>query len=154
MPKISSPWQIHAVQDTPIRNEAGRAPEHADLLLLTNGVQTDGAVGIPALDLGCCPKRLVGTFRLGHQTGQTRTSGNCRSERPSIRDRDLWLPRLKGQMREFFKLSTSVNSVFLQIVDFYHLSRSDQPLVMDYIHRLCKTKIEAYAFRGAICESV
>ena len=28
--------------------------------------------------------------------------------------------------------------MFLQIDDFYHLNRVDQPLVMDYIHRLCK----------------
>jgi hypothetical protein len=55
-----------------------------------------------------------------------------------IRDLDTWLPRLKQQIREFFELSGSVKAVFLQIDDFYHLSRVDQPLVMDYIHRLCK----------------
>lgn len=55
-----------------------------------------------------------------------------------IRDLDMWLPRLKQQIREFFDLSKSVKAVFLQIDDFYHLSRQDQPLVMDYIHRLCK----------------
>jgi len=55
-----------------------------------------------------------------------------------IRDLDMWLPRLKQQIREFFDLSTSVRSIFIQIDDFYHLSREDQPLVMDYIHRLCK----------------
>lgn len=55
-----------------------------------------------------------------------------------IRDLDNWLPRLKTQIREFFALSTSVKAIFLQIDDFYHLSKPDQPLVMDYIHRLCK----------------
>lgn len=55
-----------------------------------------------------------------------------------IRDLDMWLPRLKQQIREFFDLSISVKAIFLQIDDFYHLSRQDQPLVMDYIHRLCK----------------
>jgi hypothetical protein len=55
-----------------------------------------------------------------------------------IRDLDMWLPRLKQQIREFFDLSSSVKAIFLQIDDFYHLSREDQPLVMDYIHRLCK----------------
>jgi hypothetical protein len=58
--------------------------------------------------------------------------------RDKIRDLDMLLPRLKQQIREFFQLSSSVKSVFLQIDDFYHLTRSDQPLVMDYIHRLCK----------------
>lgn len=55
-----------------------------------------------------------------------------------VRELDLWLPRLKKQIREFFDLSTRVKAVFLQIDDFYHLTRADQPLVMDYIHRLCK----------------
>lgn len=55
-----------------------------------------------------------------------------------IRDLDTKLPGLKTQVREFFALSTGVQSVYLQIDDFYHLSRDDQPLVMDYIHRLCK----------------
>jgi len=55
-----------------------------------------------------------------------------------IRELDTWLPRLKQQIREFFELSNKVKAVFLQIDDFYHLKRPDQPLVMDYIHRLCK----------------
>ena len=48
------------------------------------------------------------------------------------------LPRLKAQIREFFKTFRAVKGVYLQIDDFYHLNRADQPLVMDYIHRLCK----------------
>ena len=55
-----------------------------------------------------------------------------------IRDLNMKLPRLKAQIREFFELSTAVKGVYLQIDDFYHLNRADQPLVMDYIHRLCK----------------
>ncbi len=55
-----------------------------------------------------------------------------------IKDLDMWLPRLKQQIREFFELSANVRAVYLQIDDFYHLAREDQPLVMDYIHRLCK----------------
>jgi hypothetical protein len=51
---------------------------------------------------------------------------------------NMWLPRLKSQIRDFFKISKSVEYVFLQIDDFYHLKRTDQPLVIDYIHRLCK----------------
>ncbi len=60
------------------------------------------------------------------------------SSRDKIRQLDMTLPELKRQIREFFDLSSSVKAVFLQIDDFYHLGRSDQPLVMDYIHRLCK----------------
>jgi hypothetical protein len=55
-----------------------------------------------------------------------------------IRELDTKLPQLKSQIREFFELSATVKAVFLQIDDFYHLNRVDQPLVMDYIHRLCK----------------
>lgn len=55
-----------------------------------------------------------------------------------LRELDLWLPELKQQIREFFQNSTKVTAIFLQIDDFYHLSRLDQPFVMDYIHRLCK----------------
>lgn len=55
-----------------------------------------------------------------------------------IRDLDMWLPRLKERVREFFDVSSSVKAVFLQIDDLYHLKRSDQPFVVDYIHRLCK----------------
>lgn len=55
-----------------------------------------------------------------------------------IRDLDMWLPKLKKQIEEFFSLSKDVKAIYLQIDDFYHLSREDQPLVMDYIHRLCK----------------
>lgn len=60
------------------------------------------------------------------------------SNEDKVRDLDLWLPRLKQQIREFFELSSTVHAVYLQIDDFYFLKRSDQPLVMDYIHRLCK----------------
>jgi len=53
-----------------------------------------------------------------------------------IQELDNWLPQLKQQIREFFDASTAVKTVFLQVDDFYHLKRSDQPLVMDYLHRL------------------
>lgn len=51
---------------------------------------------------------------------------------------DLLLPTLKNEIRRFFKLSTRVTHVFLQLDDFYHLQRPDQTFVIDYVHRLCK----------------
>ncbi len=48
------------------------------------------------------------------------------------------MPQLKNQIREFFELSKHVKAVLVQVNDFYHLRRVDQPFVMDYIHRLCK----------------
>ena len=55
-----------------------------------------------------------------------------------LRELQTWLPQLKEQTREFFALSKAVKAVFLQLDDFYHLARIDQPDVMDYLHRLCK----------------
>ncbi len=55
-----------------------------------------------------------------------------------LRELNTWLPQLKRQIREFFELSVTVKAVFLQLDDFYHLSRFDQPDVIDYLHRLCK----------------
>jgi hypothetical protein len=61
-----------------------------------------------------------------------------RVQSDKIRDLNMWLPKLKDQVREFFAVSGAVNAVFLQIDDLYHLKRADQPFVVDYIHRLCK----------------
>lgn len=55
-----------------------------------------------------------------------------------LKELNIWLPRLKDQIRNFFSLSTGVKAVYIQIDDFYHLRRTDQPFVMDYVHRLCK----------------
>jgi hypothetical protein len=55
-----------------------------------------------------------------------------------IQKLNLILPRLKRSIREFFEVSTGVKSVFIELDDFYHLSRTMQPHVADYVHRLCK----------------
>lgn len=48
------------------------------------------------------------------------------------------LPSYKEKIKEFFKISGKLRSVFIQLDDFYQLSRTDQPFVADYVHRLCK----------------
>jgi hypothetical protein len=55
-----------------------------------------------------------------------------------IQKLNLLLPGLKKQIREFFEISTAVKAVFLELDDFYHLPRTMQPHVTDYVHRLCK----------------
>jgi hypothetical protein len=55
-----------------------------------------------------------------------------------IRDLNLLLPDLKSQLRDFFKLSSKIQVIFIQIDDFYHLQKENQPFIMDYVHRLCK----------------
>jgi hypothetical protein len=59
-------------------------------------------------------------------------------KKAKITELNTWLPQLKRQIGEFFKLSKTIKAVFLQLDDFYHLTRRDQPEVMDYLHRLCK----------------
>lgn len=48
------------------------------------------------------------------------------------------LPELKRLIKDFFGTSTNVQAIFLQLDDLYHLRRTDQPFVVDYVHRLCK----------------
>ena len=51
---------------------------------------------------------------------------------------NLLLPGLKERVRDFFELSGEVKTVFIELDDFYHLPRTMQPHVADYVHRLCK----------------
>jgi hypothetical protein len=55
-----------------------------------------------------------------------------------LKELDLWLPELKQNIRTFFELTTATTGLILQIDDLYHLKRTDQAFVVDYIHRLCK----------------
>lgn len=80
-------------------------------------------------------------FRLGHKQEETRkkeVERTFRTRSDKLRDLDNWLPSLKKQIAEFFALSSSVQTVLIQVDDFYHLRREDQPFVVDYVHRLCK----------------
>lgn len=95
-----------------------------------SGVEAGGSVASP-------PASLRAGAGLSEKL-KAETERTYRRLDDKIRELDTQLPRLKAQIREFFDLSTSVKAVFLQIDDFYHLNRIDQPLVMDYIHRLCK----------------
>lgn len=61
-----------------------------------------------------------------------------KTHQQKLQQLDLWLPELKKQIREFFSLSSKVKTIFLQVDDLYHLRRTDQAFVVDYIHRLCK----------------
>lgn len=78
----------------------------------------------------------LGTTKSAKSREETERSYKLRSEK--LKELDIWLPKLKDQVREFFSHSSSVNAVFLQVDDLYHLRKSDQPFVIDYLHRLCK----------------
>jgi len=77
------------------------------------------------------------TAALGEKT-KAETEKTFKVQSSKLRDLDMWLPKLKDQVREFFAVSANVKAVLLQIDDLYHLRRTDQPYVVDYIHRLCK----------------
>lgn len=66
------------------------------------------------------------------------TERSFKVHREKLQELDRWLPELKKNIRTFFSLSDSTKAVFLQIDDLYHLKRTDQAFVVDYIHRLCK----------------
>jgi Cdc6-like AAA superfamily ATPase len=74
--------------------------------------------------------------------GTTHTHANTERtferHKQKLQELDLWLPDLKANLREFFNISANVRSIFLQIDDLYHLKRTDQAFVVDYLHRLCK----------------
>ncbi len=55
-----------------------------------------------------------------------------------LQELDRWLPDLIEKIRDFFDLSSNTKAIIIQIDDLYHLKRTDQAFVVDYIHRLCK----------------
>ena len=61
-----------------------------------------------------------------------------RVHREKLQELDRWLPELKESILLFFSLSKSTQGLILQLDDLYHLRRTDQAFVVDYIHRLCK----------------
>jgi hypothetical protein len=115
--RASADVQEEAVQNTSSAEEGSAA--NLSAILAAKGMSSTAAAGYE--------KRTK---------EETQRIYKIRSEK--IRDLDMWLPRLKDQVREFFLVSTTVKAVFLQIDDLYHLKRTDQPFVVDYIHRLCK----------------
>ena len=123
-----------------IRKELAEHRKSADVreeaVRKTASSQTDwsaeGSVGLKAENAGA---KVKGS--LGEKTKEeTESTFKVLSEK--VRELDMWLPRLKEQVREFFQVSNSVKAVFLQIDDLYHLKKTDQPFVVDYVHRLCK----------------
>lgn len=81
------------------------------------------------------------SLKLNHKETSNRSEEIERSfklHKDKLQELDRWLPELKESIRTFFILSSNINYLILQIDDLYHLKRSDQAFVVDYIHRLCK----------------
>ena len=92
--------------------------------------KVSAGAGVKGLTVGASDSTLLDTT--------TEVEMRYKINEDKMRELNMWLPQLKSQIRDFFKTSNSVEYVFLRIDDFYHLKRTDQPLVIDYIHRLCK----------------
>lgn len=89
-----------------------------------------GGIGLKGFNLSIDSTSRAGTASAVELTYAKKTT--------KITELHMWLPQLKRHIREFFELSKTIKAVFLQLDDFYHLARRDQPEVMDYLHRLCK----------------
>lgn len=95
---------------------------------------TTGNVGAHIALLG--PGATIGAEAVKAQSSATESEYQRHDSK--IHKLNLLLPRLKSQVRQFFAASSQVKTVFLALDDFYHLPRTMQPHVVDYIHRLCK----------------
>jgi hypothetical protein len=123
-----------------IRRDLGTLRQQEDKTL-TDVVESRGTTSQKSSKLG--GSIALEAFGLAGELadrGTTSTAVELRYARRTakVHELQMWLPRLKAQIREFFDLSKTVKSVFLQLDDFYHLARADQPDVIDYLHRLCK----------------
>ncbi|HCG0884988.1 TPA: hypothetical protein NJH56_000752 [Pseudomonas aeruginosa] len=74
----------------------------------------------------------------GSQKDEQEVERSFKVHRDKLQELDRWLPRLKERIRELFDASSIVKGLLLQIDDLYHLKKTDQAFVVDYIHRLCK----------------
>lgn len=86
-------------------------------------------------------KGLLGGLKSGVKVSNSSSEETERAFKlyhDKLRALDHWLPDLKRQIREFFELSNEKKFILIQVDDLYHLKRTDQAFVVDYIHRLCK----------------
>jgi len=99
--------------------------------------EDEGADGSISLAKGPLKFGISSTGKTSDHRSHT-TQSEFVSFKAKITDLNHYLPEIKKLLEEFFELSGHVKVVFLQIDDYYHLKRADQPRVIDYIHRLCK----------------
>src|SRR5580692_8645486 len=119
-----------------IRSQLGRLKEGADEADRTIK-QTDAAESSSNAKIGL-PN---GALAIGTEAATARKAAveqEYKRHDSKIQKLNLLLPELKKRIREFFELSKEVKSVFIELDDFYHLPRTIQPHVADYVHRLCK----------------
>lgn len=85
--------------------------------------------------------KTAGPVRFTGQLGNgssSETELTYRLSHSKLRELDSLLPELKRDIAGFVSAANPTTAFLVQVDDFYHLSRADQPFVMDYLHRLCK----------------
>lgn len=90
-----------------------------------------------AFDLGFTFEGLNAGYKDSVKEGEE-IERSFKLHRDKLQELDRWLPKLKEHLRELFAASKTVKGLLLQVDDLYHLKRTDQAFVVDYIHRLCK----------------
>jgi hypothetical protein len=116
-----------------LKNESDSVSE--DVRHKTASAEND-QFGIDAA-LGIDSAKVAGKGQIGSSSSDE-IERTFKLYREKLTELDHWLPDLKREIREFFELSKEKKFIFLQIDDLYHLRRTDQAFVVDYIHRLCK----------------
>ncbi len=114
-----------------IRAELASLKEGADeadrTVKETNAAEVAGKVGTSL---------VTGSLEIGAGISSARKAAieqEYKQHDSKIQKLNLLLPKLKKRVREFFEISTDVKGVFLELDDFYHLSRTMQPHVADYV---------------------
>ncbi|MDY1574669.1 hypothetical protein SOJ00_08975 [Pseudomonas paraeruginosa] len=111
-------------------------PDESDIeITIKDGSESETQKGVKlsapeGIDVGIHADRLI--------KSRGDTERKYRYNESKLRNLNHRLPDYKSKIREFFNVSGKASSVFIQLDDFYQLSKSDQPFVADYVHRLCK----------------
>jgi hypothetical protein len=80
-------------------------------------------------------------FAVGADVSQITTieiEKKYQQSRNKIDELNTLLPLIKERLSLFFEYRKDINVVYIHVDDFYFFQQADQPLLMDYIHRLCK----------------
>lgn len=103
-------------------------------------VQTDESKGsaVTATAGAETPELNLGIKSDKSSAASTRVEKAFQDHQSKLTKLDKNLPTYKRKIKEFFKISTKVKFVFIQLDDLYHLDRVHQAFVVDYVHRLCK----------------
>ena len=95
--------------------------------------------GTKSAELGATYSIFGGKYGASKSTqNQTQTEATYKIRWSKISGLNDEFTILKQDLEEAIRLRPGTDTVFIQLDDFYHLRPTDQPFVIDFIHRLCK----------------